>query len=197
MMMRYLRTFKWCFGGGLMRFNMGCMLNDIKDMSKGEAIAVGIGGLLIGSTITHGEMISAMSSIITKAVEIGVGMWQNNMTIDPNTSRFIVASASPSTVLIYQKNRENREKGAVRKDRSRWEIIEDMLKVLTEEKSVKKTRLMQRACLNWRDLQRYFDFLVEENFIAECNNPRTGSYAITEKGKEFLKRLRSVKEILG
>lgn len=38
-----------------MRFNMECMLNDIKDMSEGEAIAVGIGGLLIGSTISHGE----------------------------------------------------------------------------------------------------------------------------------------------
>jgi predicted transcriptional regulator len=173
---------------------MGCILTEIKDMSKEEAIAVGVGGLLIGSTITHGEMISAVSSIITKAVEIGIGMWQNSITIDPNMSKFIVASASPGTVLIYQKNREN---GAVRKDRSRWEIIEDMLAVLTEEKSVKKTRIMQRACLNWKDLRRYFDFLVEENFIAESNNPETGSYAITEKGKELLKRLRSVKEILG
>ena len=85
----------------------------------------------------------------------------------------------------------------MRKDRSRWEIIEDMLAVLIEEKSVKKTRIMQRACLNWRDLQKYFDFLVEENFIAESNNPGTGSYAITEKGKELLKRLKSVKEVLG
>ncbi len=177
-----------------MRFNMGCMLTDIKDMSKEEAIAVGVGGLLIGSTITHGEMISAMSSIITKAVEIGVGMWQINMTIDPNTIRFIVASASPGTVLIHQKNREN---GAVRQDRSRWEIIEDVLAVLTEEKSVKKTRIMQRAYLNWRDMQKYFCFLVEENFIAGSNNPSVGSYAITEKGRELLKRLKSVKEILG
>ncbi len=177
-----------------MRPNMGCILTEIKDISKEEAIAVGVGGLLIGSTITHGEMISAMSSIITKAIEIGVGIWQNNITIDPNTSKFIVASASPGTVLIYQKNRENE---GVRKDRSRWEIIEDMLAVLTEEKSVKKTRIMQRACLNWKDLQRYFDFLVEENFISESNNPGTGSYGITEKGKELLKRLKSVKEILG
>jgi predicted transcriptional regulator len=84
----------------------------------------------------------------------------------------------------------------MRKDRSRWEIIEDMLAVLTEEKSVKKTRIMQRACLNWKDLQRYFNFLVEENFIAEINDPGTGSYTITEKGRELSKRLKSVKEIL-
>ncbi len=176
-----------------MRSNMGSMLNEIKDMSKGEAIAICIGGLLIGSTITHGEMISAMSSVITKAVEIGIGMWQNNIAIDSDTSKFIVASASPGTILIYQKNRENE---GVKKERSRFEIIEDMLVVLTEEKSVKKTRIMQRAYLNWRGLQKYFDFLVEENFIAECNNPGVGSYAITEKGRELLKRLRNVKEIL-
>ncbi len=109
-------------------------------------------------------------------------------------SKVIVASASPGTVLIHQKNKEN---GAVRKDRSRFEIIEDVLAVLTEETSVKKTRIMQRACLNERDLQRYFDFLAKENFIAESNNPGTGSYGITEKGKELLKRLKSVKEILG
>jgi predicted transcriptional regulator len=176
-----------------MRYNIGCMLTEIKDISKEEAIAVGVGGLLIGSTITQGEMISAMSSIITKAVEIGIGMWQNNITVDPDTSKFIFAGASPGTVLIYQKNRENI---GMRKERSRWEIIEDMLKVLAEEKAMKKTRIMQRACLNWRDLQKYFDFLVEENFIAESNNPGTGSYGITEKGRELLKRLKNVKEIL-
>jgi DNA-binding PadR family transcriptional regulator len=38
--------------------------------------------------------------------------------------------------------------------------------------------------------------LVEENLIVESNNPGTGSYAITEKGKELLKRLKNVKEIL-
>ncbi len=176
-----------------MRFNTGCILTEIKDMSKEEAIAAGVGGLLIGSTITHGEMISAVSSIITKAFEIGIGMWQNNITIDPDTSNFIVASASPGTVLIYQKNRENT---GMRRERSRWEIIEDMLKVLTEEKAMKKTRIMQRACLNWRDLQKYFDFLIEENFIVEGNNPGAGSYGITEKGRELLKRLKNVKEIL-
>ncbi len=177
-----------------MRPNMGSILTEIKDMNKEGAIAVGVGGLLIGSTIIHSEIISAMSSIITKAFEIVIGIWQNNITIDPNTSKFIVASASPGTVLISQKNREN---GAVRKERSRWEIIEDMLAILTEEKSVKKTRIMQRAYLNWKDLQRYFDFLIEENFIAECSNPGVGSYAITGKGRELLKRLKSVKEILG
>ena len=173
---------------------MESVLTRIKDTSKAEAIAVGIGGLLIGSTITHGGMISAMLSIITKAIEIGIGLWQNNITIDPNAGKFIVASASPGTILVYQKSRG--ENAGLRKERSRWEVIEDMLAVLTEEKLVKKTRLMQRAYLNWRDFQRYFDLLVEENFIAECDNPGTGSYKITEKGRELLKGLKKVREML-
>ncbi len=84
----------------------------------------------------------------------------------------------------------------MRKERSRWEIIEDMLLVLLEEKKMKKTRIMQRACLNWRDLQKYFDFLVEENFIAECNNPKMAGYEITERGRELLNRLKYVQDIL-
>ncbi len=176
-----------------MKLSTGCILTEIKDMSKQEAIAMGVGGLLIGSAITHGEMVSAMSSVITKAFEIGIGMWQNNITIDLDTSKLIVASASPGTVLIHQKSREN---GGARKERSRFEIIENILKVLTEEKSLKKTRVMQRTYLNWRGLQKYFDFLVEESFIAKCNNPETGSYVVTEKGKELLKRLKNVEEML-
>ncbi len=176
-----------------MGLNTGCILTEIKDLSKEKAFAMGVGGLLIGSAITNGEMISAVSSVITKVFEAGVGIWQNNILIGPDTSKLIVASASPGTILIRQKNREN---GEARKERSRFEIIEDLLTVLTEGKSVKKTRLMQRACLNWRGLQRYFDFLVEENFIVESNNPGAGSYGITEKGRELLKRLKDVKEIL-
>ncbi len=176
-----------------MKLSTGCILTEIRDLSRQEAIAMGVGGLLLGSAITHGEMVSAMSSVITKAFEIGIGMWQNNITIDSDTSKLIVASASPGTVLIHQKSREN---GGTRKGRSRFEMIENILKILTEEKSVKKTRIMQRAYLNWKGLQRYFDFLVEENFIAKCNNPEAGSYVVTEKGKELLKRLKEVEELL-
>ncbi len=84
----------------------------------------------------------------------------------------------------------------MRKDRSRWEIIEDMLKVLVEEKKSKKTRIMQKACLDFRNFQRYFSFLLEESFIVHCKNPETESYELTDKGYELLRRIKSVKEIL-
>lgn len=174
-----------------MGLDSGDVFAELKNMSKEEVFAVSVGGLLIGSTVIHGEMVSALSSIFMRAVETMFTMYQHNTEFYSDTGRLIIASASPGTTIIYQKNQLN---AGMRKERSRWEIIEDMLSVLMEEKKIKKTRLMQRACLNWRDLQRYFDFLVEENFIAECENP--GGYELTEKGKELLKRLRDVDDIL-
>ncbi len=84
----------------------------------------------------------------------------------------------------------------VKQERSRWEIIEDILAVVLEEKKPKKTRMMQRACLAWRNFQGYFDFLLDENFIKKCSNSEPGSYEITEKGRELLKRLKEVDEML-
>lgn len=175
-----------------MKADTGCTLADLKGKYGEEAIVVGIGGLLIGSTITNSEIISTISTVVMRTFEIMIGTFQNNL-VDSGAGKLIIASTSPGTILIYQKNKES---AGMRKERSRWEIIEDMLKVLIEEKNMKKTRIMQRACLNWRDLQKYFDFLLEEGFIAECTNPGKGNYEITEKGRELLKRLKNVEEIL-
>jgi predicted transcriptional regulator len=82
------------------------------------------------------------------------------------------------------------------KDRSRWEIILDLLEVMQAEKKAKKTRIMQKAYLDWRNFGRYFEFLLEEKFISECN-PDEGCYMITQNGEELLKRLKGVKEMLG
>jgi len=82
------------------------------------------------------------------------------------------------------------------KDRSRWEIILDLLEVTQGEKKAKKTRIMQKAYLDWRNFGRYFEFLLEEKYISECN-PDEGCYMITQTGEELLKRLKGVKEMLG
>ncbi len=84
----------------------------------------------------------------------------------------------------------------VRTERSRWEIIRDMLTVLTEDKKSKKTRIMQRAYLDWRNFKRYFNFLLEEGFITKCDNSELENYELTERGKELLKRLKIVGEML-
>jgi len=81
------------------------------------------------------------------------------------------------------------------KDRSRWEIILDILYVMQKEKKIKKTRLMQMAYLDWRNFKKYFDYLLEENFISE-SNPDYNSFSLTEDGVELLERLKKVNELL-
>ena len=138
--------------------------------SRSELIHASIGGFFIYYAVTNCDL------------------------IEPDMNKVIIAGLSPGAIMINQRSRENM---GLTKERGRWEIIEDMLIVLTDEKKSKKTRIMQKAYLDWRNFQRYFDFLLEEGFISKYNGPLgEGYYEMTEKGKELLKRLRNVKDIL-
>jgi len=78
------------------------------------------------------------------------------------------------------------------KSRSRLEIILEILERISEEKGeAKKTRIMQKACLDWRSFKKYFDFLSAHGFIAVNDNCK-----LTEKGEDLLRRLREVDDIL-
>lgn len=81
-----------------------------------------------------------------------------------------------------------------KKGRSRWELIRDILMATLEEEKVKKTRIMQKAYLDWRNFNRYFDFLSKDGFITKCDPDEF--YTLTEKGRDLLKRLKNVEEIL-
>jgi len=94
--------------------------------------------------------------------------------------------------LIITSNR-NYNGDILRKDRSRWEIVQDLLKVTQEENKAKKTRIMQRANLDWRNFQRYFGFLLEEGLIENCDS---NCYELTKRGEELIRRLGQVDEIL-
>ncbi len=86
------------------------------------------------------------------------------------------------------------------KARSRWEIILDTLRGITEEGGVaKKTRIMQKAYLDWRNFKKYFDFLLEHGFIEEVEKPAGKSnleYQLTEKGKEIMQKLVEIERML-
>ncbi len=82
----------------------------------------------------------------------------------------------------------------MKKDRSSYEIILDVLEVTEDEKQATKTRIMQGAYLDWRNFGKYFNFLLEKNFIAR-RDPET-NYELTEEGRELLKKLKEVSEIL-
>ncbi len=80
----------------------------------------------------------------------------------------------------------------VTKDRSRWEIILDVLKAIQEDNKAKKTHIMQRVYLDWRNFDRYFSFLLEEGFIERT--PDT-YYRLMEKGERLLTRLQELDKI--
>jgi len=83
------------------------------------------------------------------------------------------------------------------KQRSRWDILFDILKVISEEEGVKKTRIMQRANLDWRSFKRYFDFLVDHGFLrAGDESGKRKSYKLTKKGQNLLVELQEVTEMI-
>jgi predicted transcriptional regulator len=82
----------------------------------------------------------------------------------------------------------------MKKERNKWEIILDILKVTKEERKVKKTRIMQRANLDWRNFKKYFDHLQTDGFITKCNHD-PDCYELTEKGKNLLQKLKEVAEL--
>jgi len=84
---------------------------------------------------------------------------------------------------------------ASKNERSKWEITLDLLKITLEEKNAKKTRIQQRAYLDWKNFQRYFDYLLREGFISK--NLGNESYEITDKGKDLLRKLKEVDAVLG
>jgi predicted transcriptional regulator len=83
--------------------------------------------------------------------------------------------------------------------RSRWEISYDILEATAAEGEVhggkaKKTRIMQAAHLDWRNFKRYFDFLLEQGFIA--SSERGDYYYLTEKGINLREQLRELRVLL-
>ena len=83
------------------------------------------------------------------------------------------------------------------KQRSRWDIMGDILKGISEEERARKTRIMQRSNLDWRSFKRYFDPLVERGFVEGGGEPHEGGiYELTEKGKDLLMKLQELKEML-
>ena len=88
-----------------------------------------------------------------------------------------------------------------RESRGRWEILRDILlamkREMANEGTVKKTRVMQKAHLDWRTFQKHFNFLLEQGFIA-CITDESAEerYLITERGEDLLRKLEDVRRIL-
>lgn len=81
--------------------------------------------------------------------------------------------------------------------RGRFDIIADMLDASFG--GVRKTHLMYRCNLSFKQLKRYLGFLLNKKLLHsvgddEGSNP--GLFEITDKGKEFLKAYKGLKNLM-
>ena len=82
----------------------------------------------------------------------------------------------------------------MKKKRSQHEILYDILSSLNREKNARKTKIMQMSYLDWRNFDRYFRLLLDENCISKCRR-RMESYELTEKGVKLLQSLKPLDEL--
>ena len=74
----------------------------------------------------------------------------------------------------------------VEKQRSRWELILEILEVIFDEgRRAKKTRIMKKSYMDWWSFEKYFANLIKRGFVEKIDDPALGTiYALTERGKE-------------
>ena len=87
------------------------------------------------------------------------------------------------------------KKGNSNSHRGRLDIIADILEASYYE--TRKTYLMYRCNMSFKQLKYYLDFLLRKRFlclVSESGNP--GLFKITEKGKEFLKVYKGLKALM-
>jgi signal transduction histidine kinase len=75
--------------------------------------------------------------------------------------------------------------------RNRWDVLFDILGVISWEGGVQKTNL------DLSSVKRYFDFLMDNGFLEAGDEPgKWESYKLTEKGQDLLLKLQRVAEMI-
>ncbi len=75
--------------------------------------------------------------------------------------------------------------------RNRWDVMSDILEEISWEGRV------QKANLDWKSINRYFDFLMDNGFLDVGDEPGKGeSYKLTEKGQDLLLKLQTLAEMI-
>ena len=85
-----------------------------------------------------------------------------------------------------------------RSHRGRLDIIADILN--TSLSGVKKTYLMYRCNLSFKQLKYYLDFTLRKGLLhvvaGRDDKPNPGLLEITDKGKEFLRNYKGLKALM-
>ena len=89
------------------------------------------------------------------------------------------------------------KKGSINSHRSFLDIVADILEACNS--GTRKTHLMFRCNLAFRQLKGYLDFLLVKNLLCTVTGDGgsiRGLVKITDKGKEFLKAYKSLKALM-
>jgi len=81
--------------------------------------------------------------------------------------------------------------------RSRLDIIADVLNEAVE--GAKKTRIMYKSNLSYRQLQTYLDFVLNSGLLTKSESGSVGNFSLyktTAKGKAFLRAYRDLNALL-
>lgn len=83
----------------------------------------------------------------------------------------------------------------VGKRSDKLEIIEDLLGIASTPYGATKTKLVYQSNLNFTRLENFLPFLIEKNLIEPFNDDDS-KYVITTKGRQFLKQLKMMQNML-
>lgn len=81
----------------------------------------------------------------------------------------------------------------LRERRNAIKLVVDILEIAFN--GATKTEIVYKANLNFKQVQRFLDFLIKKGLITVSPNKRKRYYT-TEKGKEFIRRYRKTVELI-
>lgn len=81
------------------------------------------------------------------------------------------------------------------KKRNRLEIIRDILEVIKNKSGkIRPTHILYKSNLSYGMMEEYMQELMDKQFIIVSNHKGNKTYAITEKGINYLSQYRMISE---
>ncbi len=77
--------------------------------------------------------------------------------------------------------------------RDRLRVIHDILRAISENnEKIKPTHILYKANLSNQMLDEYLNYLIQQGFVREIHQKKGKSYALTDKGFNYLKEYRLI-----
>lgn len=81
------------------------------------------------------------------------------------------------------------------KKRNRLEVIKDILEVIRNRNGrIKPTHILYKSNLSYQMMEDYLSELIGKGFIIEIKQPKGKTYAVTDKGLQYLQQYKTISE---